>query len=195
MTRGGWYTAVGPETPITQGDIVFDCPVMSWRSEPVEFTPGSSENEILKTAIAPFASDVVIMTQACDLEQDSVSSVILCPTMTLAQYKKLWDAELPSQGQNPTAKAWRRFCSDIRNGSKWNLSMLNLGEAGTLTTENRVVDFAEVFTVPKTFLTSLLIARNVERLRLLPPYREHLSQAFARFFMRVGLPTPVAEDW
>ena len=26
------------------------------------------------------------------------------------------------------------------------------------------------------------------RLRLLPPYREHLSQSFARFFMRVGLP-------
>jgi hypothetical protein len=26
---------------------------------------------------------------------------------------------------------------------------------------------------------------------LLPPYREHLSQAFARFFMRVGLPVEV----
>jgi hypothetical protein len=29
------------------------------------------------------------------------------------------------------------------------------------------------------------------RLRLLPPYREHLSQAFARFFMRVGLPVDI----
>jgi hypothetical protein len=26
---------------------------------------------------------------------------------------------------------------------------------------------------------------------LLPPYREHLSQAFARFFMRVGLPVDI----
>jgi hypothetical protein len=29
------------------------------------------------------------------------------------------------------------------------------------------------------------------RLRLLPPYREHLSQSFARFFMRVGLPVDI----
>jgi len=28
-------------------------------------------------------------------------------------------------------------------------------------------------------------------LRLLSPYREHLSQAFARFFMRVGLPVDI----
>ena len=28
-------------------------------------------------------------------------------------------------------------------------------------------------------------------LRLLPPYGEHLSQAFARFFMRVGLPVDI----
>jgi Arc/MetJ-type ribon-helix-helix transcriptional regulator len=28
-----------------------------------------------------------------------------------------------------------------------------------------------------------------------PPYREHLSQSFARFFMRVGLHTPIAKAW
>ena len=30
-----------------------------------------------------------------------------------------------------------------------------------------------------------------QRLRLLPPYREHLGQAFARYFMRVGLPVDI----
>ena len=30
-----------------------------------------------------------------------------------------------------------------------------------------------------------------QRLRLNPPYREHLSQAFARFCMRVGLPVDI----
>jgi hypothetical protein len=25
----------------------------------------------------------------------------------------------------------------------------------------------------------------------MPPYREHLSQAFARYFMRVGLPSDI----
>jgi len=30
-----------------------------------------------------------------------------------------------------------------------------------------------------------------ERIRLLPPYREHLSQSFARYFMKVGLPQDI----
>jgi hypothetical protein len=33
------------------------------------------------------------------------------------------------------------------------------------------------------------------RLRLRPPYVEYLSQAFARHFMRVGLPQPVTPAW
>ncbi|MBM4033230.1 MAG: hypothetical protein FJ291_15815 [Planctomycetes bacterium] len=31
------------------------------------------------------------------------------------------------------------------------------------------------------------------RVRLCPPYREHLAQAFARFFMRVGLPVDIPD--
>jgi len=40
-----------------------------------------------------------------------------------------------------------------------------------------------------------LAQRGEPRLRLRPPYREHLSQAFARFFMRVGLPTDIKRTW
>ena len=36
-----------------------------------------------------------------------------------------------------------------------------------------------------------LAASQGPRLRLNPPYREHLAQAFARFFMRVGLPVDI----
>ena len=53
----------------------------------------------------------------------------------------------------------------------------------------------EVFTVPRDFLESLLAARGRQRPRLLSPNREHLAQAFARFFMRVGLPVPVDVTW
>src|SRR4051812_10031136 len=48
-----------------------------------------------------------------------------------------------------------------------------------------------VHTVPRAFLDTLIADRAAKRLRLLPPYREYLSQPFARFFMRVGLPTPI----
>jgi len=49
------------------------------------------------------------------------------------------------------------------------------------------VDFHRIFVLPKPLVAS--VARSVgPRLRLRPPYREHLAQAFARYFMRVGLP-------
>jgi hypothetical protein len=50
-----------------------------------------------------------------------------------------------------------------------------------------VVEFHRLATLPKAF-ASTFAAGLGPRLRLRPPYREHLSQAFARFFMRVGLP-------
>jgi len=46
-----------------------------------------------------------------------------------------------------------------------------------------------VFSLPVRFVRKK--AADGRRLRLLPPYREHLSQAFARFFMRVGLPVDI----
>jgi hypothetical protein len=64
-----------------------------------------------------------------------------------------------------------------------------------LKVSNRVVDFHQVYTAPREFLESVLKSRAQGRLRLLPPYREHLSQAFARFFMRVGLPSGVEKVW
>jgi hypothetical protein len=73
--------------------------------------------------------------------------------------------------------------------------MLNEGEIGNLKLTHRIVDFHDVYTLPMTFLESFLQNKQQSRLRLRPPYREHLSQAFARFFMRVGLPTGVKKVW
>ncbi len=53
-----------------------------------------------------------------------------------------------------------------------------------------VVDFTSVYSVH--FDTLATIAQeNDSRLTLLSPYKEHLAQAFARFFMRVGLPADI----
>lgn len=56
--------------------------------------------------------------------------------------------------------------------------------------EFRVVDFRRIYALPLDF-TREFAMKTPDRIRLLPPYREHLSQAFARFFMRVGLPTDI----
>lgn len=188
-----WYSIVGPETSITQGDLIFDCPLIGWKGEPARVN--GSETEVLKQSTDAFLADTVVMTQACDLEHEKVSNVVVCPHYSLTDYRKLWEEEMTAKEQKPTAKAWRGHCEDIRDGLVWNLSILNSLTEGPVITEHRVVDFHDVFTVPRGFLETLLAGRNRSRLRLLPPYREHLSQAFARFFMRVGLPVPVTVAW
>jgi hypothetical protein len=194
MMNEPWYEAVDADTRLTQGDIIVNCPVVGWASKPIELV-NDRESETLQSAVLAFRADVVVMTQACDLENNKVKNVILCPHKALEDYKKDWEEAMKAIEQNPTAKAWARFCEEIKNGYTWNLAMLNKGEDGGLSLTHRIVDFHEVYTIPRPFLESLLKSRGKSRLRLRPPYREHLSQAFARFFMRVGLPVGVTKVW
>jgi hypothetical protein len=195
MPSEPWYETVNADQSITQGDLIFNCPILSWKSENLGIQ-GSNENEVLKGAMDAISADVVVMTQACDLEHEKVTNVILCPHMSLSEYYSYWKEDMEIRGQNPTEKAWYNHCNDICDGYLWNLSMLNEKSSnGNIEMEIRLVDFHEVFTAPRAFLESLLSQRGENRCRLLPPYREHLSQAFARFFMRVGLPITIEKEW
>jgi hypothetical protein len=53
----------------------------------------------------------------------------------------------------------------------------------------RLVDFRRTWSMPVDLIRQT--AQSRLHLRLLPPYREHLSQGFARYFMRVGLPSDI----
>ncbi len=189
-----WYEVVEASTRLLQGDLIFDCPLIGWSTDPVQLQE-ADEPEVLKATSVAIKADVVVMTQACDLEQDKIRTVILCPSSPLDEYQQAWTAEMEKRGQNPTQKAWKSHCDDVVEGFVWNLAILNAQDGERVSTPHRVVDFREVYTVPRSFLESLLAQRNSPRLRLLPPYREHLSQGFARFFMRVGLPVPIKNAW
>jgi hypothetical protein len=189
-----WYEEVQPPTPLTQGDLILNCPLIAWKAEPFPLHQ-KLEPETLRTMADAVQANVVVMTQACDLEQEKVSNVVLCPYHSLAELHPVWETQMRSQSQHPTSKAWKAYCERICNGYVWNLAILNGGNTTTLNTEHCIVDFHEVYTIPRNFLESLLQQRGHPRLRLLPPYREHLSQAFARFFMRVGLPVAVTSAW
>ncbi len=78
----------------------------------------------------------------------------------------------------------------LRQGRIVGYHLLNKCEISGFERDYQVVDFRSVYSVPFDFILELARMRG-ERLRLLPPYREHLSQAFARFFMRVGLPVDI----
>lgn len=195
MPNEPWYESVSADTPITQGDLIFNCPILSWTSENIDLQ-GGKEDEVLKGSTLAVSADVVVMTQACDLEHEKVSNIILCPHTSINEYLEFWQSDLRAKGQNPTQRAWEKHCNDICDGFIWNMSMLNKEEIKDgMKIDIRIVNFHEVFTVPRSFLESLVSQRGQERYRLLPPYREHLSQAFARFFMRVGLPVSIEKHW
>ena len=68
--------------------------------------------------------------------------------------------------------------------------MLNKCELVDFNTDFLIVDFRNVFGVSIELM--LKLAKTQEnRIRLMSPYRERLSQSFARFFMRVGLPEDI----
>ncbi len=190
-----WYDLADADAPLTQGDLIFDCPVLTWQTDAQISKEGTAESEVLKSAVDAISVNVIVMTQACDLEQGRVENVILCPHVSIDEERATWQEEMRARGQNPTDRAWKGYCDDICKGFVFDYTMLNSGQIGGLNIGIRIVYFHEVFTVPRIFLESLLILRAQPRFRLLPPYREHLSQAFARFFMRVGLPTPIETPW
>jgi hypothetical protein len=185
-----WYDVVAGAVRVTQGDLILDCPVAAWKES---FSAQPGDPSALVGGIEAVTVDVVVMSQACDLEHEKIANVILCPHRSLQDFKSGWEDAQRERGQNPTAKAWVRMFTDLREGYLWNLSLLNNGAVEGHSIDHRVVDFHEVFSVPRRFLEDFCRLQNQPRFRLRPPYREHLSQSFARFFMRVGLPMPISD--
>lgn len=193
-----WYTLVEAEERLSQGDIIEDCPILQWSEQELDAGLVAEDEEELEGAVEAVVSDAIVMTQACDLEQDKVDDVILCSCFPLDDYREKWEERERSRGQNPTDRNWASECKKINRGYIWNLAIINsgtAGEDGEQQTPHRVVDFQNIHRIRRGFLEELLERRGEPRFRLLPPYREHLSQSFARYFMRVGLPEDVDRIW
>ncbi len=151
-----WYRSAPAEEPLTQGDIIFSCPVVGWRPDArLDFSAGQEVLAIGELLDAQRVN-VIVMTQACDLEYAKVRSVVLCPLYALSSYKTAWGVAQESKGQNPSSKAWKRDCDDICEGAIWNLSLLNAEDAADFAIEHCIADFHEVFTLPRQVLESLL---------------------------------------
>jgi hypothetical protein len=185
-----WYEIVDALIPITQGDIIMNCPVVTWGESSPVIEGETKPEEILKANIDYVSIDAVVMTQACDLAENKVKYVILCPHYDIEEHKYQWEIAMRQSYQNPTSKAWGSYIEEIRQGRIWSLSMINAYDESSLRLDIRIVDFREIFSLPRNFLEGWVVQQG-RRFRLLPPYREHLSQAFARFFMRVGLPVDI----
>jgi len=151
-----------------QGDIIESCPI---------FFPSSSVhiNDVeVRTKVTYY--DVIKMTQSCDLEQKKADTVLVCPFYSLSQAEEMFPVLKSTENKNA-----------IREGVIPAFHLLNKCELKDFNKGYLIVNFRDVYGIPYNLLQELAV-ENEKRLRLLSPYREHLSQAFARFFMRVGLP-------
>jgi hypothetical protein len=166
-----WYEVIENDGSLQQGDFLASCPVVV----PL-FVPNSSTQE-LEAEILEY--NVVVMSQSCDLEQDKLDLVLVCPH---------WSLE--SMGEQNQYFKSSKGKEELRRGNVPGYHMLASCELSSLEREIQIVDFRNVYSIPHTFLKQFSL-QSGNRLRLLPPYREHLSQAFARFLMRVGLPANI----
>jgi hypothetical protein len=62
-----WYEVVGPDVRLTQGEIIPECPLLTWQLDAAEGEPKASGERLFRAARG-IKADVVVMTQACDLE-------------------------------------------------------------------------------------------------------------------------------
>ena len=169
-----WY-AVAEGPALFQGDCFDRCPVLVPSVEIPEIS--EREEHTLDGYILEY--DVIVMSQSCDLEQEKLDLVLVCFHWSLEEFAQ----------QNDYFKS-RKGKEDLRRGNVPGYHVLQGCDLDGWQRSVRVVDFRNVYSLPYPFLKKLAAKRG-GRLRLLPPYREHLSQAFARFFMRVGLPVPI----
>lgn len=169
--RPFWTQVEGED--LAQGDFLPGCHVPRFGEDFGVHAVEASEIEVGEV-------DLIIVTQSCDLENNKVSLVALCPIHTLAAFQE----RNPAFGNK---KAWE----GVRKGQQPGLHMLG---SPTTPSDNRsalVVDFGEIHSLPPAYVKRR--AREVGlRWRLESPFLEHFSQAFARSFMRVGLPSAIA---
>lgn len=169
-----WYREIEESDEIEQGDFIEDCPIVI---PPSKFKEGD-EPEIEIRLI-----NSIILSQSCDLVNSKIDIVLVCPYYTLESFVD----NLP-EGQN-SAKAIRKHIDNLRKGHLPGYHLLNKSEDVSFE-DYLVVDFRNVYGIQIGNLKEIAGSFS-KRVRLQPPYREHLSQAFARYFMRVGLPQDI----
>lgn len=166
-----WYRKVD-DGSLEQGDILLDYPWVMIISSYDEICSGQSDSKV-RTA------NVIIVTQSCDLSRGKVDHILVCPFFTAEQLSN----------SNPSFKELRKKdgLKNVKKGRYASLYLLPPFTVAGTTYDSCIVNFRQILSVPLDHVIEHA-SRQQKRIRLCPPYREDLAQAFARFIMRIGLP-------
>jgi hypothetical protein len=174
--RFPWYDVVKGDQ-LQQGDILFRCPLVKPTLADLENDDPSVTREVKVEE-----QNAIILSQSCDLAlwkgKCAIEDVILCPLYSRE--------EMRGDKTYKNMVAWE----EARKGRHPSVHILNECTIRGVEFDFMLVDLTEVFSIAVDTLREFAERQN-PRVRLNPPYREHLSQAFARLFMRVGLPVDI----
>ena len=176
MSEYKWYDLIEDPVSIEQGDIF-------------EFVPFYSPVSLFGDEIDVVEYQAVVMSQSCDLENCKLEHVFFCPIHTMDNYlSQIPNVINASPGKKENAK--NKEMESLRKGEQIGFHLLNKCDIPQNENGYLIVDLKNPFVVPFSLIPEL-IENNHKRIRLCPPYREHLSQSFARVFMRIGLPNSI----
>ena len=174
-----WFETISRSTELVQGDMVINCAVIQPTPDHYKAIEQNLESE-LPCPVLLFNG--IILSQSCDIVNEKIHSVIVCPVITLGELM-----QNEPYFHSSTAR------ESLRQGKEPAYHLLNKVSITTSSLEDfYVVTFRHIYSIPKDFIKATVEGQS--RMRLLPPYREHLSQSFARYFMRVGLPVDISKD-
>jgi hypothetical protein len=180
MSAYPWYELVEATAGLEQGDFLFDYPIPLVPLEVVGTRSGSRDAREVRFDV--YTYHLIIMTQSCDLQKISEDTdVLLCRRVA---YPDAVAKNAKLRGPN----GW----SSLRKGHSVGLHLLNKCEIEGHSLTYQIIDLQKVFTSPIRVVRAHANSQG-KRVRLCPPYREHLAQAFARQFMRVGLPADLPD--
>lgn len=175
-----WYEKIAQFDSFEQGDFFDDIPIIVPSRWDVDENAGNPALQALAER-----HNLVLMTQSCDLiKYNESDQVLLCPRL---DYVKAKEKQRSFEGTN----GWRNLVAGRIVGAH----ILNKSTIEGHRFDYQIVDMRRVFSLPIEFLKGYSRSHAASRIRLLPPYREHLAQAFARQFMRVGLPIDLPREY
>jgi hypothetical protein len=154
-----------PHDPLTQGDVLDECPLLYWEELSAEV---GDPLQSVRTR-----SRVVVLTQACDLAQVKATRVLVA---IMHNARHLVDRGI-LKGQ--------LIRDQIRFHRVYGWYFLPGGEA----IEDSLVDLRHLHTVPRIVLDRL-VGDGKRVTSICTPYREHLAQHFTTTYARIGLPLP-----
>jgi hypothetical protein len=171
-----WYSVTQGNYDLQQGNFIPDCPIV---------IPPASIKEGEEVDVDVRLIDSIVLSQSCDLVNGKIDIVLVCPYYSLKSFIE----RLPEQ-EKTSKNAVKKTIDNLRKGYLPGYHLLNKDDSIEHLSDYQVVDFKNVYGVQYSLLQSIIESKE-NIIRLLPPYREHLSQAFARYFMRVGLPQDI----